>query len=152
MKGFGLFFPSSNITKRSCTKKFNARQIHDASLLLDHELWEKISGEIHKVSSLIFFLRWSRWLCWKQTCCQANFYFYFIFPKYIIIVKNDAFFSRDKMLKLMKKTLTNISNNNLTEIRMTIFRHNLSTIFDISWTSRISAKFSLCYVANLQDL
>lgn len=49
------------------------------------------------------------------------FLFYFIFPKYIIIVKNDAFFSRDKMLKLMKKTLTNISNNNLTEIRMTIF-------------------------------
>lgn len=61
------------------------------------------------------------------------------------------FFERQDV-KINEKTLTNISNNNLTEIRMTIFWHNLSTIFDISWTSRISAKFSLCYVANLQDL
>lgn len=41
------------------------------------------------------------------------------------------FFERQDV-KINEKTLTNISNNNLTEIRMTIFRHNLSTIFDIS--------------------
>lgn len=37
MKGFGLFFKYH----KQSTKKFNARQIHDASLLLDHELRNK---------------------------------------------------------------------------------------------------------------